>query len=812
MLRLNHFTKSGLILLVSLLTAGCGGSGDEYDGFENPVTVSTPDSFLTFFNRQGDLAADSYTIVVATATIGEAGTFGLSIQRNTDSTAQISNGSWTSSAGDNGVCGSGNPCFPLDMQDATGVTITLNTALDGILYLLDNGNGAIVDTVNLGAAGGAETLYYSESATDETNFANAYYDAIDPANRRTTLQDYISLHGLQNPDVHVIFRDSKDLGYGRDMYMRTYTNPSCGGEQVVAFYVRNFSVNIVPGFAYGPVNLEAAIDQDLQYHFGSNAIEFSSGRGDVGDPCTSEPMAKFYTFMSDYSTPNAVHPRLNRIDLDGRGAKAMPQPCIACHGGKLRPLDRMGRFVTMHANDPVSDIGNTKSRMQAFEVDTFEFSDKVGYRQVDYEEGLRLLNAAIYCTYPGSQGHPACALPLTGVASQTDEGEWSGDFGREMLLGWYGNNLEVPGTAYDASFVPTGWTPSIGGPPEGADTLFLEVVGPNCFVCHGKRGTELGSDNSTGTFDDASDGKDLDFGSFDKFISHADEIERLVFDEGKMPMGLLNYNNFWQDPEKAEILATFIAPYVSDPAGFSARRTDSAGNIILPGRVVARAGPDRVTAINEAITLNAQATLFAQSYSWSVLSSPGGSTYSVSSASSMKSDFSADTNGIYVIRLTASSSQGSDSDTMTVLLDIGVPVPRNLQFYNGGPGQTITTRLMSCAAECHSVGGGTTGGAVAGIPVWWVSDANQPLGGVPAIATTPVLGLYEQVMARVNLENIEDSLMLKKPSNIHHFGGLQATFDISTVLGSPARADFDMFVNWIAEGAVCGGTAAECIR
>ena len=78
----------------------------------------------------------------------------------------------------------------------------------------------------------------------------------------------------------------------------------------------------------------------------------------------------------------------------------MPQPCISCHGGKLRPLDRDGNFVAMHAQDPANQIGDTKARLQAFEVDTFEFS-KPGYR--DLEDGLRQMNAAIYCTYPGTR-------------------------------------------------------------------------------------------------------------------------------------------------------------------------------------------------------------------------------------------------------------------------------------------------------------------------------------------------------------------------------------------------------------------------
>jgi hypothetical protein len=822
-----HQTRTMLMLLLAAMLGGCGGSGDEYDGFDSSITTSTPNKYLTFFNRQADLGAGKYTLVVATNGAGQAGTFSVTIQRNVASAAQMINGSWTSSGGLDAdtTCAGGNRCFSFDIQDASGATFKLNSALDATLYLVGNNNvTSVVAVAEANGAGVPLTMEFSESEIDEDKFSNAYYDAIDPSGARSTAQKYLALHGLDNPDVHVIFRDTKDLGYGRDMYMVSYPNPSACGGQMTVFFVRNFSVKIVDGFAYGPVNLEAAIAEDLQHHVGTNAIEFGLGRADVGDTCGSEPMAKFYTFEPDYSSPNAPHNRRVRVDLDARGTKAMPQPCISCHGGKLRPLDRFGRFVAMHANDSyapgtyppnpgdISDIGNTKARMQAFEVDSFEFSEEVGHRRQDVEEGLRKLNHAIYCTYPGSDT-PAtiCQGIGDGLPASLDVGEWSGDFGREMLLGWYGQTLETPGSKYDGQFVPPGWTPSPGTVPVGADALFTKVIGPNCFVCHGKRGTEKGSNRDVG-----GDGKDLDFRTWDKFISHADEIERLVFDEGKMPLGLLNYQNFWGDPEKGELLASFIAPYVTDPTGFAARRLDGNGDIILPGRILARAGPDRVTPPNALITLNAQASLFAENYSWSEIASPASASVTLSNPSGMKTDFSADLPGIYTVRLTASSQEGgSKTDTIDINVDVGLLIaPRNLAFYSN-----ISNRLATCAGECHG------DGAELGVPVWWVPDNGQPAGastGIPTATTDPpALGFYEQVMTRVNFEDIEDSLILKKSSGRHHFGDERIGFDTALAVGANGRADYDMFVNWISEGAGCGGTTIpsavgvddrECVR
>jgi hypothetical protein len=799
-----------ITLLVGFLLTACG--GEEYEGFDASVTSDTPDAYLNFFNSQGELAAGEYRLVVATATAGQSGNFSVQISRNDDSTDEVMIGEWSDSAGPSTspatTCSStpANVCFTIDMQNSAGLNVELTSTSDGILYLIDDSDSPVIlaeANVNGAVANGiSESLSFSKSIIDETSFAEAYYAAVDPEDARDTLQGYQRVHGfdVEGADVHVIFRDSKDLGYGRDMYMRSYPNPSDCGGHVVAFYVRNFSVKIIDGFAYGPVNLEGAINEDLQHHFGSNAIEFSHGISTEGDTCSPEPMAKFYTYLADYSSADADHPRRLRIDLDNRGEKAMPQPCISCHGGKLRPLDRFGRFVAMHANDPIAQIGDTNSQLQAFEIDTFEFSDEAGHTRADYEEGLRKLNAAIYCTYPGSLGHAACDDHGGGLAVQADEGEWSGDFGREVLLGWYGNALETPGSSYDGEFVPEGWRPAAGGPPGGADALFQKVVGPNCFVCHGKRGTQLGSNTNAG-----GDGKDLDFSTWDKFISHATEIERLVFNEGRMPLGLLNYDNFWDDPEKPTLLASFIVPYLDDPDNFKSRHVSSDGSIKLPGQILVRAGLDRVTRENAAITLNASHSLFADRFNWSILSAPDDAIANFSSTVNARTDFSTDTEGEYLILLAGSNSDNGQSgnDELTIVVDNSVVAPRSLSFYTD-----VTTELNNCATSCHSIGGGVQNAV--GIPVWWVDDISQPLGLPASESDYPSLGLYEKVMARVNLANIEDSLILKKPSNTHHYGGLRPGFDASNPVGTSQRRAFDLFTNWISEGAVCGGTTIQC--
>jgi len=162
----------------------------------------------------------------------------------------------------------------------------------------------------------------------------------------------------------------------------------------------------------------------------------------------------------------------------------------------------------------------------------------------------------------------------------------------------------------------------------------------------------------------------------------------------------------------------------------------------------------------------------------------------------------ASADGSYVIRLTANSSldHSSASDELTVLDDnMLVTAPGNLTYHDN-----IEPFMLTNCTGYQKVGG------TVGIHVWWTADATQPLGIPATTADSPSLGLYEQVRTRVNLEYIEDSQILKNPSGNHHGGGLVTGLDASQPIGSVARTTYDIFVNWISEGAVCGGIAIQC--
>jgi mono/diheme cytochrome c family protein len=419
----------------------------------------------------------------------------------------------------------------------------------------------------------------------------------------------------------------------------------------------------------------------------------------------------------------------------------------------------------------------------------------------------------IYCTYPGADAtvcaqafcldpnNPAdcdgmgSAVPVE-PATAGKNGRWSGDFAREMAEGWYDDDPDTDAggdglpdfdrATFNGEYVPAGWDPANVADQSraGADALFLDVVQPICFVCHSRRGTNLGTDQSPGV------SKDIDFSTYERFIGHASQIKTYVFDRGVMPLSLRGYNAFWGDPERPRLLALHInAALTKQGAAAEDLVQFNADNVVdQPGAVVADAGPARTTA--SPVRLFASNTRFADSYAWQVISTPvGGEAASLSDATTSRPVFSAPIDGDYVVQLTASNEKGdSDSDIVNIKIDSGVtPAPADIVFSD------ITTVMETiggntdakACASCHQVVGG--GGDIPGVPVFWTAT--------PADAG---VSRYQEALARIDFNDPENSLILLKPSGNHHYGGLREGFDVN----NPAdRFNYDLFLNWIMEGA-----------
>ena len=237
-----------------------------------------------------------------------------------------------------------------------------------------------------------------------------------------------------------------------------------------------------------------------------------------------------------------------------------------------------------------------------------------------------------------------------------------------------------------------------------------------------------------------------------------------------MPLSRLTYDTFWES-DAPEILATHIPGFSHGNAG---------GSINQPGAPIANPGLDRTS--NAPVTLSAASSLFADSYTWSLLTQPSGSTATLSPTNSIRPLFTADMDGVYTIQLIA--HQGNESSAPAILTltvnNAMLPLTEDITFadiklilQNTTPPTPVTA--SSCMA-CH-VSGGT---GVPGVPVFY-SDSPT---------------LYQDVLKRVNFDKPELSPLLLKPSGNHHYGGLRPGFDLA---GDHSK--YDLFLNWILQGA-----------
>ena len=635
------------LLVLTVFLFSCDRDVNIETGGNDEVAVSDPNEFALFLNPQYSMSSRQYKVVAATSTTGESGVFQLSVSNDNQEILNTS-GSWSSSGGKD-ASSVNNESFSFTLPDAGALRISLtSTTANSYLYLTD-ANGNILYEDDDSGEGNHALIDLPEKVWDSRVIADAYYQAIDPADERLTLNAWKIKNGFgsgSGTEITVAFRDTKDLGYGRKMYFRQNDDNS------LAVYVENYQFAGVDGLQYGLLNLDALVNSDQRHHFGSNAIEWSPGPGG------GEMFAKFYTFEADPNNAAADEVRVSTVDLDGRGEKAMPVVCIVCHGGDNHAMESDGSF---------SNAGNTSAKLQILEPDTFDFADLPGLTRADQEAAIKQINEMILATYPTVQ------VP----------GEWYSDFAIELVEGWYGGN-GLPDDEFNGEFVPAGWQPDpdTGSPPAGADELFLKVVKPSCLVCHSKRGTDLRSD--------------ISFASYNDFISYAVTIEDYVYERGLMPLALLPYNNFWNstNPSQPELLAAHLP-------GFSHANAD--GSIDKPGKPISKPGPARI--VNGPITLNAEASLFYQTVSWQVLSQPSANSNAViDKSSALRPTFSADEDGDYIIELTVSNDQSeSSSVTQTITLDSTAPVTRDLTFDNDIKPiiQGVATPVTTCIT-CHT--------------------------------------------------------------------------------------------------------------
>jgi len=595
----------------------------------------------------------------------------------------------------------------------------------------------------------------------EVEYANAYYEAIDPTNAKDTLAKWKIANNIGvttggHTEHSVIIGDQRDLGYGRRMV--AHRNP----DGTLAFLIENYLVGAYGG--YTPLNLEAAITRASKWHLGTNAIEFSPGPK-AGTRVGADLLPADGNFVKFYTYDPVTEKRLTTLSLDGRPDKAMPTVCTTCHGGRgdpLTPPDPVTgkKLFALVENGYSKHRGDVQAQLHPFEPATFDFSTIAGFSRVEQEAAIKAVNKLVLCSMSLPNGTVA-ANPEDTCRRVATRNEYQGTAAVHLKDMYGGNGMPNPASFTTDTYVEASWATA------GQSSLYLNVQATSCRVCHLRQGTGNQSD--------------IDFSTFQNFDSYKDRIKAHVVDRGNMPLAQLIYEKYWSTPSIFQTMGTYLVA-----AGFA----DGAS---MPGRPIADPGPGRVVR-QGATTLSAAMSLYASSFQWSLVSGPIGGA-NLSNATTASPTFNASQDGTYGVQLVASNSAGmaSTPTMLTIVVNNGLPYsPSALRFSDIKP--ILQSGVGGCET-CHKRNGNGTV-----IPPIWYADYDRAGTGNAGDATN-VLWLYTEVRGRINFTDIVASPLLRKPAGIHHNGGQLPGFDARLTPGAVGREDYDKLLNWILNGA-----------
>lgn len=504
-------------------------------------------------------------------------------------------------------------------------------------------------------------LQFPESnRADTTASGQAYYQTVDPNNLRTTLSDWKTLNGFNEPlpsdtaglaamgITHALYRNATDLGFVRNIYMRVKPN----GDVVALLenypgFVRttNFSfddTNDGCNVAFNPAfakelrctsgGIDAFENRDLSGMLASVVMEYSAVT--PGGP----KFTQFYGYGNDGS-------RVSVLDLTGRGkAEAFPGLCAVCHGGNPASVDENGEFVPPDLAYKGAKDGNFGAGFLPFDPDLYEYHDPDGtgvdvgsgiYKRANQEDLFKELNRLVLDTNPTKAA-------------------------REIVEGWYGG-AGLP-NGFDGLYVPPGWTETTTD-----STFYKTVLAPYCRACHIQRAfpeseTNLNAQESIMDFNQRTDLYDLD-----------KPLGKTVFTRTTMPLALVTYNKFWDDTTAVTNFLNYIEEDVIETT------VDSSFNLtaVMPGKPIANPGTYIDHIVGKAVLLDGTGSMSADTYSWSVSPSSGVTLINTNTATPT---MTANTAGIYTLTLAVSNNEKTDSAGRTRPADTSVPISTTIKF------------------------------------------------------------------------------------------------------------------------------------
>lgn len=314
-------------------------------------------------------------------------------------------------------------------------------------------------------------------ATAIQNGAVDYYHQADPRDLRASFNLFKSKNhfgealGADEIEENAQYANSGDLGFGRNMHCRR--NHASDGQFDYACYVTNFGQPPI----FQADQQDAEDTGDPSKADATVAMEFSrveNAAGDANEFADDVRAVKFYVY--DTQNPDSTT-RILQADLDGHGARPVPQLCMICHGGTLAsiaadPMNPLGPKIGAFAD--ATDIKSMRANFLPFDLHFYHFP--AAHDKTAQQPAFKTLNTEI----------------VDGVSAATGTGDAI---------------VEAIDTAFYAGgslsqledHVVAGWDP--GNVNSNPHKLYQNVVARACRTCHIARPFNAPPLNTQASFD-----------------------------------------------------------------------------------------------------------------------------------------------------------------------------------------------------------------------------------------------------------------------------------------------------------------------
>lgn len=445
--------------------------------------------------------------------------------------------------------------------------------------------------------------------------AENYHRCIDPLNQATTFNDWLTHAGFNSAntkDINTKYINNYDLGFGRDMHIRTDDNGN------VFSYVTNYN------------NLENTISN--RNAFAIVVMEYSPaptgkcGDGTFTDIKSGKKIVKFYTYI-----PNEVsggYKRALSMNFDGRGEKYIPGSCTACHSGNTNaqllnstaaidavaadldsgfmPWD-LDALLYTHATDknyidPVYTAFATANRLSTEVVSKFSRESQENLFKQQNQATLHTLTHDItklkrYETaiklIRGWYSNPTELAELEALNFGTTETPLS----ETELVNLQTKLKTLPAGSYQGDFVLKGWRGNAD-----VEEIYSSVFDRHCRLCHVQMNQAP-----------------IDFDSYDEFINNPKLID-LVYAQGSMPMSRLTMDRFWNNFRTGTNAADLLRQHLNSAKNLNLAQGLKPG---LPqARITQDENPELAADIfldfDQQLTLDGSGSFFSDTFQWKV--------------------------------------------------------------------------------------------------------------------------------------------------------------------------------------------------